>query len=208
MSQMLLVNPRKRRATKKRRTVRSKRKVTSRRKRRAAPVARRRRTRSVARVVRRRKRNPIGGVSFRGVQNQVMDAGVGAAGAIALDIALGYLPIPANFKTGMTAPLIKGAVAIGLGMALSKVVKSSTAQKMTAGALTVMLHDVMRTAVVQYAPAVKLGGFDDGYFDDSLNLNGYYGSGYNPDAMGEYLPDISSSSMGEYLNAYDTDDSY
>lgn len=206
MAQMLLVNPRRR----KRRRKASSRKAS-------APRRRRRsRRRASTRTVRARRRNPIRYVrrsrrrsrrrsnpinlNLRSVQGQVMDAATGAAGAVALSVALGYLPIPENFKTGALAPVTKGVVAIGLGMLLANVVKGSTAARMTQGALTVILADVGRGLMTQFAPSVRLAG------DGDL---GYYGSGWNPNApatmMGDYLPDISAAnsfdtSMGMYAD--------
>lgn len=201
MAQMLLVNPRKRR---KRRASSKARKVRVRRRRRAAPVAVRRRKRNPSarrhrrvRARRHYRRNPIG-LNLRGVQGQVMDAAVGAGGALALDIALGYLPIPENLRTGAAAPLIKGIVAIALGMVASKVIKSSTATKMTQGALTVMLHGIFRETAGRYMPTVQMGDWNDGFGIESL---GYYGSGENPGVSG-YLTDISApSGLSEYAQA-------
>lgn len=199
MAQMLLVNPRKRRrkAAKKVRRVKARRRRT-----RAAPVARRRRRRNpIARRVhraRRRRRNPIG-LNLNSVKNQVMDAAYGAGGAVVLDVALGYLPVPDSMKSGVAAPIFKGAAAIALGMVASKVVSSSIAAKMTNGALTVMLHGILRETVGKALPNVQMGGWGDyGFETDSL---GYYGSGENP-ALDEYMPDLSSG-VGEYLGDYD-----
>lgn len=206
MANMLLVNPRKRR-TKRRAKASKRRATTTRRRRRSARRVSSTRARNPIRRIRRtrraRRRNPIN-LNMRSIQGQVMDAATGAAGAVALSVALGYLPIPAQFKTGALAPVTKGAVAIGLGMLLANVVKGSTAARMTQGALTVILADVMRGLVSQFAPNVTLAG-DYGSGQDL----GYYGSGWNPaqpaSAMGDYLPDISAgdsfdTSMGAYVD--------
>lgn len=205
MANMLLVNPRKRRAKKK--TVTRKRRVkATRRRRRAAPAAtvrRRARRNPIARVARRarRRRNPIG-LNLNSVKNQVMDSAVGAAGAVVLDIAYAYLPIPATLKVGAVAPIAKAAAAIALGMVASKVVSSSVAGKMTNGALTVMLHGILRETAGKMLPAVQMGEWDS-FADGSLS---YAGSGYNPEGVGEYLSAYGDGDgMGEYLSGdYDT----
>lgn len=237
MPSILLVNPRKRRTKKRRATrrknpVAKKRRTAAqkaatrkmiaanrrsrgstrrknpvkRKARRAAAPVRRRRT--AARRSTRRRRNPVSPTfSMRSIQNQVIDAGMGAVGALGLDVVQGYLPIPANLKTGLVGTGVKALLAIGLGVvaAKTKLVKSSTAAKFANGALIVVLHDELKKQVATFAPGIQMGEYLD---DFSL---GYYGSGYNPaiDAgVGTYLPDLETDDMGfqqdgfgEYLNA-------
>jgi len=220
MPEILLVNPRKRRKTrrknpvaKKRRTAAQKRAtakmVAANRRRRKNPVARKRRAAPKRRKVsarrapvRRRRRagrrsNPA--LSVRSVQNQLMEAGTGAVGALGLDVIQGYLPIPANLKVGLIGTAVKALLAIGMGVAASKVkiVKASTAAKMANGALTVVLHDELRKQVGTFAPGLQLGEY---LGDDGL---GYYGSGYPAGVMnegyggmGSYLPELSDDDMG------------
>jgi len=175
----------KRRSTRKKPT--RKRAVTRSR----APVKRRRR-RSVA-----RRSNPA--LNMRSIQNQLMDAGTGAVGALGLDVIQGYLPIPANLKGGIVGTGVKALLAIGMGVAASKIkiVKSSTAAKMANGALIVVLHDELRKQVGNFAPGLQLGEYLD---ENSL---GYYGSGLTAGVMGEgyggmgtYLPELDSDPMG------------
>lgn len=195
MNEILLVNPRRRR----RKTTTRRRRTTRARKR--NPVRRRRRTTvSKRRVTRRRRRNPR--VTARRIQNDVMEALQGATGALALDITLGYLPIPANLKSGLVGTGVKALVAIGLGIVGQnlKVIKPATAKAFSNGALTVVLHDELKRQVQVFLPNVAMGEY--------LNNNlGYYGSGYNPGGGQMYLPeltaegmDIDESGFGEYIN--------
>jgi hypothetical protein len=135
---------------------------------------------------------------MRSVQNQLVDAGTGAVGALGLDIVQGYLPIPANLKAGIVGTGVKALLAIGMGVVASKVkiVRPATAAKMANGALTVVLHDELRKQVANFAPGIQMGE----YLDDGL---GYYGSGYpagvisnDYGGMGTYLPEISDMDMG------------
>ncbi len=202
MSEILLVNPRRRR---RRKTVAKKRRRSVRRK---NPVRKRRRkTVAKRRVTRRRRRNPI--VSARGVQGQLMNALTGATGALGLDLALGYLPIPANLKGGLVGTGVKALLAIGIGIVgqKSKLVNSATAAKMSNGALTVVLHDELKKQVANFAPNIQLGEYI-GYGDDGM---GYYGSGMNPGPV--YLPELSDDAMntdeggfGEYMPGAYVDD--
>ncbi len=190
---MLVSNPRRRK--------RRKKSTVKRRKTRARNPKRRRRARKTT-YSRRRRRNPAR-MTARGVQNQVMDGLQGAFGALALDVTLGYLPLPANLKAGLVGTGVKALLAIGIGVLGSnlKVIRPATAKVWSNGALTVVLHDELKKQVANFMPNIPMGEY--------LNTNdyamGYYGSGYNPNGM--YLPDLSQddmgfdmTGMGEYLN--------
>jgi len=200
MAHMLLVNPRKRRKTRGRKKaskrVRRSRARAPTRRRRSRKVVSRRRRNPIRMHRRRRRRNPLG-LNFNSIKSQVMDSAIGAGGAVVLDIALGYLPVPASLKTGTAAPLVKGAAAIVMGMLASKVVGSGVAHKMAGGALTVMLHGIIKRTAGTMLPSVQMGAWDD----DGLS---YYGSGENPAQIGEFLSDSNygdndGDPMGEYL---------
>lgn len=196
MSEILLVNPRRRR----------RRKKTTTRKRRRNPVANPRRRRRRKTTARRRRRNPARRVTMMTVQRDVMEALQGATGALALDITLGYLPIPANLKVGFVGTAVKALAAIGLGIVGQnmRVVRPATAKAWANGALTVVLHDELKKQLAIFAPNIPLGEYL-GYENDNL---GYYGSGYNPGPM--YLPDLQDETMGfeqsgmsEYMDDFD-----
>lgn len=201
MSEILLVNPRRRK----------RRKKTAVRKRRKNPVKRRRTKKRKTTRSRRRRRNPA--LTARSVQNQLMDALQGASGALALDVTLGYLPIPANLKAGLVGTGVKALLAIGIGVVgqKTKVVKAATAARLANGALTVVLHDELKKQVQNFMPNIAMGEYMDW---NSTGINdgmGYYGSGYNPGPA--YLPDltddgmdIDESGMGEYMNGEYIDD--
>lgn len=203
--EMLLVNPRKRRKRskgQKRRSSRRRRRSSGARRRaigytvgtakirrRKMNPRRRRRGRS------RRRRNPISLRSFApgNLMSQVTGALPGAVGALGLDVALGFLPIPVTWKAGIPGYLTKIVGAIALGMAASKVAGSGTGAKVTTGALTVMFHGILRELLATNFPAVPLGM----YLRPGFSGLGYAGSGYNPmNGMGMYLPDISADNMG------------
>jgi len=240
MPNILLVNPRKRKAAK-RTTARRKKTVTRKKsrspaqkaatrkmiaanKRRKNPVARKKRRitrrkaaapkrrRSVAKRAparRRRYRSNPATLSMRSIQNQLMDAGTGAVGALGLDVLQGYIPIPAQWKVGLVGTGVKAMLAIGMGIVASnfKFIRGATANKMVNGALTVVLHDELRKVTQQFVPGLQLGE----YLNDGL---GYAGSGYPAGVMGQdnagmgvYLPELDAESMGmeqtglgEYMN--------
>lgn len=204
--EILLVNPSNPRRRRRRR------KTTARRRRRRNPVAanprRRRRRRAVAKRRVRRRRNPQRLTAAK-IQRNVTVATQGALGALGLDIALAYIPLPAQLTGPFVGPVIKGLGAIGLGVVANMMgVRADTANRMAEGALTVQIHGIGRQMLGQFMPGVALAAYVDGM--------GYYGSGWNPNAiddpdwesgMGTYLPDISADDIsmdeggfGAYVN--------
>lgn len=192
MNEILLVNPRRRRRKTKRKTV-------ARRRRRRNPVANPRRRRRTG--ARRRRRNPQRLTAAK-IQRQVMTAAQGALGALGLDIALAYIPLPPQMQGPFIGPVIKGLGAIGLGVVANMAgVRAETANRMAEGALTVQIHGIGKQMLGQFAPQIALSAYigEEGF--------GYYGSGWNPNAdayddpdwqagMGTYLPDISADDIG------------
>ncbi len=157
----LLVNPRKRRVTRKKST-------------RKAP-ARRKRTSAVAtvRTVSRRKyrRNPSARAN---IVSTVKEGAIGAAGAIASEFVMSKLPLPDNMKTGQMQPIVSALVSVGVGMAVTKFgKKKGIGMAMAQGGVTVALHQTMRGFVS--APL----GLDNSlayYGDDFEDMN--EGMGY------------------------------
>jgi len=184
---LVALNRRRARGGSRRRTNPVRRKTTRRKatRRRSNPVARRRRTT-------RRRSSPA--FTMRSIQNQIVDAGWGAAGALGLDVVQGYLPLPANLKVGLVGTGVKALLAIGIGVVGQriKLVRPATAAKMANGALTVVLHDELKKQVANFAPGIQMGEYLDA---DGM---GYYGSGYSPYENGEvgsYLPSLDTESM-------------
>lgn len=193
MSKNLIVsrNPTKRRSSAKqkaaaRRNIKKAQAANRRRggSRRKTPARRKKRRNPVGKYVRpARRRNPrrrlptVQGI----IDRQVIPAAVGGVGAVANDIIVNMLPLPANFKVGWFRHLSKaiGAVAIGYlgGMVLSK----RTADQLGAGAMTVVGYNVVRDLAAQFAPQLQLGEYLDPtmgeYLDPAL---GYYGAGMDP----------------------------
>ncbi len=194
MAEMLLINPRRRRRTTRRRKgfstarrrapTRARRRVARRRVRRRNPAntfgVPRYGYRRMNPAHRRRRRNPNG---RRGVMGIVQPAFMGAAGALTLDIAWGYLPIPMNLKTGMLRHVVKGVGAIGLGYLVNMVASRKVADEMTKGAMTVVIHGCMREVAQQFMPNVPLDGL------------GYYSAG-TPVGVGAYV-----GGMGAYVGS-------
>lgn len=173
MSQLMLVNPRRRRKTRKTKKT----------------VARRRPTRRISTrtVHRRRRRNPVRKSGLMGiVQSSVIPAATAAAGAVGLDVIWGYIPLPETLKSGPMRHVAKAAGAIALGMLAGMLVNRRVADQISTGALTVVMHGAMKDGMARFAPNIQMGE----YLDDGM---GYYGTGIDADtSMGVYLDNPSS----------------
>lgn len=142
------------------------------------PKPARRRHRSRARV----HRNPIslGGLRRIGshpVMGSVTAAGLGAAGAVAIDQLVARLPAGetlSKLKVGVGGETVKAAIAIGVGLLGKRHRHIATAAQ---GALTVYLSRLLTTLL----PTPPLSG------DDMYQL------GYYADGMGAYMADTTGT---------------
>lgn len=152
---------------------------------------------------RRRRHNPLslGHFSLNGFMKQtLMPSAIGAAGALGLDMILAHLPIPDALKTTTMKPVVRIAGAVALGMIAGAVTNRRTAEQMTAGAVTVILYDTIKSFMMTNVPAVApaLAGLGDAYDYETL---GYSGAGqgvgaYVDGGMGAYV----DGGVGEYFN--------
>ncbi len=182
----------------------SKRKKAKRRttvaKRASAPAKRRRNPakRPAKRRVARR-RNPITGKGV--VDKNLMPALKAAAGAIVLDGAYSFLPIPAEYQSGQMGALVKAGAVIGMGMLAerSKVMKPATVRDMVNGSLTVQLHalgqelvgGVMAGGAVTTTPTTDSG-------DGTAQGLGYAGTNRRAGVARGNLPRSVSGGMAGY----------
>lgn len=148
----LLVNPRKRRTTKRK----TARKTPTRRRSSLATVT----TRKVARY----RRNP----SVRGnIMTTVKDGAIGAAGAVASEFLLSKLPLPAQFQSGPMQTVASALASVAVGMAVAKFGKKAALGKaMAQGGVTVALHQTMRGMVA--GPLGISSGV--GFYEDFDNM--------------------------------------
>ncbi|NBW68808.1 MAG: hypothetical protein EBR47_09040 [Betaproteobacteria bacterium] len=207
MAEMLLINPRRRRANPKRRRHNP-----------LATVARRRRRNPLAAVARRRKRNPMPmvrrrsnpiGLARRRVMRRhnpiygrmntgmlmaaIREAFVGGAGSIAVDLAMGQINkfLPANLQsnpmaTGIGAgDAVKALATVLLGHFLAGPTRGLS-RKMAMGALTVQSANIMRKVL-------PLGTMPLGYASPARIVRGSNTVGPN---MGAY------TQGSPLLNAY------
>lgn len=153
--------------------------------RRRAP-AKRRRTSTRKRSYKRRS-NPRGfklPSMNRIINDQMIPALWGGAGAVGNDMLVNMLPLPAEWKSGWMRHLSKAAGAIAIGVIGSMVFPKRIADSLGAGAMTVIGYNVVRDLAAQFAPELNLGEYLDpmGEYLDP-NALGYYGAGLNPEAI-------------------------
>jgi hypothetical protein len=227
MAELMLVNPRrKRRGAKRRRKMTAKQllyfgKGRKRRRSRVAAAAtprrrhRRRssvvaaaphRRRSRRRHVTRLRRNPLrmGNFSIKRFMNDaLMPAGVGAVGALGVDLALGYGGhyLPASLQTGLPNTLVRLAGAVGVGYVAGMAAGKKFGEAATAGAITVTLYDLIKGYVKGAMPSLPLSGM--GWVSPGLQVGGGYGG------MNAYVgADHAYSGMGAYVGIGESESSY
>lgn len=149
------------------------------------PIRRRRRV-----GVRRMRRNPSargmggGAVNFGRMLIPAMGIGAGAVGS---EILMGYLPIPANFKTGVLRHVTKGAVGIAAGLLIGKVFKMKRLGNFFAlGAVAIATHDALKELIASRASSINQTGF--GQYRGRLPSQFGYINPARTGRMGQYLP--------------------
>lgn len=228
MPELFVVNPSARRgAASKRKAMatpkrnRSGRFVKGSAKRRAAPARRRRASRQVAifsanptaRPKRRRaakrtttkrrtyRRNPSGRKMFGGIGQLIIPAAGVGGGAVLAELFMGYLPIPANFKSGVMRQVTKGAVGLAAGWVISNVLKQKKLGfYVMAGAVVIAVHDGIKEFLVSRAPDFSgKGAF--GQYVAPLRRQFGGGMGYiNPaqtQRLGQYVKPLRSQFAGD-----------
>jgi hypothetical protein len=255
MSELLLVNPRKRRVKRRRRARamtalqaryfgkgrRKARRTTAlvsnpapRRRRRHArratgAVAAPRRTRrrhSIRRSMRGRVTRLRGFNTKSFLSDTLMPAGIGAAGALGVDVVLGFAHpyLPSFMTTGIGVPLTKIAAAVGLGMVAGMVADRRTGELVMAGGVTVVMYNYLRTMLQTNVPSLQLAGVGNymGYagparaFPDNMGMyvnSGNGGAAIPPAVVAAIAANANASAgktapaaqtVGEYVGAYES----
>jgi len=205
MPEMLLINPRKRRAAgSKKRRARPRRRnpinnIRSAVARRTAGRVMNPRRRRRSSAVGRRRRNPIRlGGAARTAMGQLLQAVIGAGGAIAVDVAYAKAAafLPPTLQVVRGAPGIgdglKAVITYVAGRLLDKPTKGY-ASKAALGALTVQAHGI---AMSMLPPAMQVSGI--GYYSPARLVNGTNRVGPVRQGMNAYTP----AGKTQLLNAY------
>lgn len=132
-----------------------------------APPARKKRRPAAAAAAaapkrRRFKRNPSGRalMPIKGLGQLVIPAmGVGG-GAVGTEILMGYLPIPAHFKSGVMRHITKGVVGLAAGYGLAHFLKQKKLGfYVMAGAVVIATHDAIKEFIANRIPATAFGQY-------------------------------------------------
>jgi hypothetical protein len=86
------------------------------------------------------------------ITGQILPAGIGAAGALALDVAWPYLPIPASWQGSAFSPLLRIAGAAGIGFAASSLMGRKFGREVANGAMIVTLYDIGKEYLANTLP--------------------------------------------------------
>lgn len=122
-----------------------------------------------------------------------MNAAIGGAGAVAVDVIQGYIPLPASMQVGYMPYVVKGALGFMLGT-FGKKILGQNAVKMGAGAMTVAAYGALKQMTAGMLPGGVASGATVqglGYMSPVPQLGQYItGAGSN---MGEYVTGAGSS---------------
>jgi len=173
-------------------------------------VARRVRRSVSPRVVRRYASRANAGYRLGGVVPMLKNAAVGAAGAVAVDVAYGFIGqyIPASMQSPTDSSgspnymyyMGKGALAIGIGM-IGRRVLGRYAPALVMGSMIVTIHQLLRGFVQSSGVNIPLGdAMNPGRvlppLPVSQNLRGMRGVGFYPGQnIGSYVSAASREMM-------------
>lgn len=154
---------------------------------------------------RRYRRNPLGLPSLGGFTSQLMPAALGAAGGMALNIGLSFLPLPDTLKTGWARHGVRLAGAFGLGV-LAKKFLGAKGNAVALGAMTIVLYDIGKQVLQTATPELgaRLGEYEDVSLSGDLDGDDGF---YDPapviqDGAGAYLDgpdDGDADEVGAYM---------
>jgi hypothetical protein len=120
----------------------------------AAPPRRRGRVRHYARRIAGRARRNF---SEAGIGNlittQLLPASIGAAGALALDVAWPYIPVPTFMQGSAFAPLLRIGGAMAIGWGATAIMGRKFGREVANGAMVVTLYDIGKEYLASALPA-------------------------------------------------------
>lgn len=134
--------------------------------------------------------------SLSNIRPMLVGAFQGAAGALAVNAALRFLPVPAILTQGRMIYLTRAALALGVGMIAQNFAGNRVATRMAEGALTVVAVDALRDIVLTttgvnlgyYSPARVVGSRGGAGGGAAMRVNG----------AGKYLSSVGGT--GKYLS--------
>ncbi len=177
----------------------------------ATAVKKRKKRRSLSHA----KRNPIvrtsrgntfsrKGATLNIVNDYVVPVGAASGAALAVDVAVGMLPVSQDIKVGPYSPIVKALLGLGIGMAVSLVSKP-IGRAIGMGALIIGAHNAAKMALNTAKPGMLLGEWGDDV-PPGTSVDGYatdLGLGESTDNMGGgddiyNMDGVSTDNMGGY----------
>lgn len=107
---------------------------------------------------RRFRRNPLPSASGF-LTGTLVPAGIGAGGALLVDLAIGNLPLPASAKQGAMLPIVRIAGALGVGALVGLLMGEDAGQEAAAGGIVVTLYAITRQYLNQNMPNIRLARY-------------------------------------------------
>ena len=139
--------------------------------------------------MRRFARSTSGRVSLQPMtllKDTLMPAAIGGASALLVDIAWGFIPLPANIKTGAFAPVVKIAAAVGIGW-LAQKFAPKLGKGIVTGYVTVLAYNFAKAQLQKMVPSLPLSEY------------GAYVNGLGYVQAGPFVPD--NGSMSGYISS-------
>jgi hypothetical protein len=143
------------------------------------------------------RRNPIGrgGLSLGAVMGLVAPGVLVGGGAVGAEVVMGYLPIPAAWKTGYVRHLVKGGLGVAGGLIIADVFgMKKLGEYFALGAVAIASHDAFKDMITTQMPGLSFGEYVPG--KRLGNQFGDGGFGYASPGMvgqfGEYVPTPAS----------------
>jgi len=151
--------------------------------------------------------------SLTNLKPMLVGAFTGAAGALAVNAALRFIPLPAILVSGRTIYLTRAALAIGIGMVAQNFLGGKMAVRMAEGALTVVAVDALRDIVLTttglnlgyYSPARIVGARPAG---NGAAMRGMSGTGRYLSSVGNVGKNLSGSTSRTVMSGYGTSSGY
>lgn len=119
-----------------------------------------------------RRREPVG--LLDGLwDNTLRPAAVGTAGAMVMELGVGYLPLPEELKTGVAGFAVKALIAVGMGLGAKAAGFERAGAELAVGALTVAAATQAKDLAAVHMPDLRLGSM--GYFSPAQVEQGSLG---------------------------------
>jgi hypothetical protein len=143
-------------------------------------------------AVRRFRRNPRS-IEKGFVNNTLVPAAIGAAGAFGADMLLSYLPIPQQYRSGPLLPVLRIAAALLVGAAVGALSSREAGEEAAAGGVIVTLYGLARG----YIPQAGAGA--GGQMGRYVPMQRYVPMRGNPPALMNRGADPTRAGLG-YMN--------